>query len=86
MLRVGTANVQPRSAPQWVAFLDRMAALGYVEGRNFIYDHVQVPNEQAWEASYRDVVARQPDPTLRSSLYFRRQWNHREPSAFPRLG
>jgi putative tryptophan/tyrosine transport system substrate-binding protein len=61
MLRVGTANVQPRSAPQWVAFQDRMAALGYVEGKNFTYDHVQIPNPQAWEASYGDVVARKPD-------------------------
>lgn len=61
MLRVGTANVQPRSAPQWVAFQDRMAALGYVEGKNFTYDHVQIPNPQGWEASYRDVVARKPD-------------------------
>jgi hypothetical protein len=35
MLRVGTANVQPRSAPQWVAFERRMAELGYLEGKNF---------------------------------------------------
>jgi len=35
MLRVGTANVQPRSAPHWVAFIQRMAALGYIEGKNF---------------------------------------------------
>jgi putative ABC transport system substrate-binding protein len=76
MLRVGTANVQSRSAPQWVAFQDRMAALGYVEGKNFTYDHVQIPNTQAWEANYRDVVARQPDviiaagpePSLKSAL------------------
>jgi putative ABC transport system substrate-binding protein len=60
-LRVGTANVQPRSAPQWVAFMQRMAGLGYIEGRNFVYDHVQVPRTEAWEASYHEVVARQPD-------------------------
>lgn len=61
MLRVGTANVQPRSAPQWVAFLDRMAELGYVEGKNLTYDHLQIPNEQAWEESYRDIVSRKPN-------------------------
>jgi putative ABC transport system substrate-binding protein len=61
MLRVGTANVQPRTAPQWQAFLARMAELGYREGENFTYDHVQIPNAQAWEASYREVIARKPD-------------------------
>lgn len=76
MLRIGTANLQPRSAPQWIAFQNRMAELGYVEGKNFIYDHIQVPNEQAWVQAYRDVVARKPDilvaagpePSLRSAL------------------
>ena len=61
MLRVGTANVQPRSAPQWMAFVRRLAELGYSEGRNFTYDHVQIPGTEAWEATYREVVARKPD-------------------------
>ncbi len=61
MLRVGTANAQPRSAPQWVAFVGRMAELGYLEDRNFTYDHVQIPGPDAWEAVYREVVARKPD-------------------------
>jgi putative tryptophan/tyrosine transport system substrate-binding protein len=60
-LRVGTANAQPRTAPQWVAFVQRMAELGYREGENFIYDHVQIPDPQAWESAYREVVARKPD-------------------------
>jgi putative ABC transport system substrate-binding protein len=75
-LRIGTANLQPRSAPQWVAFQERMAALGYVEGKNFTYDHIQVSNEQAWVGGYRDVLERKPDiliaagpePSLRSAL------------------
>jgi hypothetical protein len=46
MLRIGTANLQPRSAPQWIAFQNRLAEHGYVEDKNFIYDHIQVPNEQ----------------------------------------
>ena len=61
MLRVGTANVQPRSAPHWVAFMQRMAALGYIEGKNFTYDHVQILNTQVWEPTYREVVVRKPD-------------------------
>ena len=61
MLRVGTANVQPRSAPQWVAFERRMAEFGYLEGKNFTFDHVQIPSTEAWESSYREVVARKAD-------------------------
>jgi putative ABC transport system substrate-binding protein len=61
MLRVGTANAQPRSAPQWIAFERRMAELGYLEGKNFTYDHVQIPSTNAWEATYREVVSRKPN-------------------------
>ena len=46
MLRIGTANLQPRSAPQWIAFQNRMAELGYVGGKNFIYDRIQVPTSK----------------------------------------
>lgn len=66
ILRVGTANAQPRTAPQWVAFVQRMAELGYKEGDNFIYDHIQIPNADAWEASYRTIVAQKPDIVLGS--------------------
>jgi putative ABC transport system substrate-binding protein len=61
MLRVGTANTQPRSAPQWVAFERRMAEIGYVTGKNLTFDHVQIPSTEAWEASYRGVVERKAD-------------------------
>jgi putative tryptophan/tyrosine transport system substrate-binding protein len=63
-LRVGTANAQPRTAPQWIAFVQRMAELGYREGENFAYDHVQVQNTEAWETAYRAVVAQKPDVVL----------------------
>jgi putative ABC transport system substrate-binding protein len=65
-LRVGTANVQPRTAPQWVAFVQRMAELGYKEGENFTYDHIQIPSPDAWETSYRTIVAHKPDIVLGS--------------------
>jgi ABC-type uncharacterized transport system substrate-binding protein len=61
MLRVGTANVQARSAPQWTAFQRRMAELGYVEGKNLAFDHIQIPGADAWEASYLELVARKAD-------------------------
>jgi putative tryptophan/tyrosine transport system substrate-binding protein len=61
VLRVGTANVQPRTAPQWIAFVQRMAELGYREGENFTYDHAQIQNAKGWEAGYRAIVAQKPD-------------------------
>jgi putative ABC transport system substrate-binding protein len=64
VLRVGTANVQPRTAPQWMAFVRRIADLGYREGENFVFDHIQIPNAEAWETGYREVVARKPDIIL----------------------
>jgi putative ABC transport system substrate-binding protein len=63
-LRVATANAQPRTAPQWAAFVQRMADLGYREGRNFTFDYVQVQDTAAWEDAYREVVARKPDIVL----------------------
>ena len=63
-LRVATANAQPRTAPQWVAFVQRMADLGYREGRNFTFDYVQVQDAAMWDAAYREVVARKPDIVL----------------------
>ena len=60
-LRVGTANVQPRNAPQWQAFIKRMADLGYRDGDNLVFDHVQVQGPEAWEEGYREVVSRKPD-------------------------
>ncbi len=59
-LRVGTANVQPRTAPQWVAFVQRMAELGYKEGENFTYDAIQIPNADAWEAAIAQSSRKSP--------------------------
>jgi ABC-type uncharacterized transport system substrate-binding protein len=41
MLRVGAVSpVSPRSAPQWVAFDQRMRELGYVEGQNLTVEFI----------------------------------------------
>lgn len=58
---VGGANAQPRSAPQWIAFVRRMAEFGYVEGRNRIFDHLQIAGPEGWERGYRAVVAKALD-------------------------
>ena len=44
MLRVGFVGVQPRESPFYGAFLERMAELGYQEGRNFTFEYIQTPN------------------------------------------
>jgi len=60
-LRVAVVNVQPKASPNWTIFVRRMAELGYVEGKNFVFDHAQVSNADAWETLYREAVARKPD-------------------------
>jgi len=60
-LRVAVVNVQPKASPNWTIFVRRMAELGYVEGKNFVFDYAQVSNADAWETLYREAVARKPD-------------------------
>ena len=61
MLRVGTVSGTPQSSPQWLAFLQRMAELGYQEGKTFAFDFVPAANEEGYETGYRMLVAREPD-------------------------
>ena len=58
-VRVGMTGVQPRTSAIYVAFVERMAELGYEEGKNFSFDHVQAANVAGYEAGYRELrVAR----------------------------
>jgi len=57
LLRIGTANAQPRSVPQWVAFENRLQELGH----NFSFDYVQVTGPDGWNDGYHEVIARKPD-------------------------
>jgi len=70
-LRVGAASLTPRSYPFWVAFEERMAALGYQEGRNLTFDFVQLASSGAFEAGYRELVARDADILLATGSAFR---------------
>ena len=60
-LRVAAVGLLPRSAPHWLIFVRRMAELGYVEGKNFVFDYAQVLSADSLEARYREAVARNPD-------------------------
>jgi putative ABC transport system substrate-binding protein len=64
MLRVGFVGVQPRESPLYVAFLKRMAELGYQEGRNFTFEYIQTPNIEGYDKSYRELAARKVDVFL----------------------
>src|SRR5215831_17731804 len=64
MLRVGFVGVQPRESPLYVAFLERMAELGYQEGRNFTFEYIQTPNIDGYEKGYRELAGRKVDVFL----------------------
>src|ERR687893_3104831 len=60
-LRVGTSSVQPRTTAVLVAFVERMAELGYEEGKNFSFDYVQAANVAGYEAAHRELASRKVD-------------------------
>ena len=64
VLRVGFVGAQPRESPFYGAFLERMAELGYQEGRNFTFEYIQTPNVEGYATSYREVAARKVDVFL----------------------
>src|SRR5262249_11982785 len=61
VLRVGLVSGQPRSAPNILAFEQRLAEIGYQEGKNFIFDFVQAASLEAFEAGYRELAAHKVD-------------------------
>jgi putative ABC transport system substrate-binding protein len=61
MLRVGLASVQPRTTAVYVAFIQRMAELGYEEGKNFIFDYIQVPNVDGYAGGFQELARRNVD-------------------------
>jgi ABC-type uncharacterized transport system substrate-binding protein len=64
MLRVGALSAQPRAAPIWLAFEQRMAELGHKQGTNFTFEFVQVANVGDYEGGYRELAARKVDIML----------------------
>ena len=62
--RVGYVGSNARSNPAMVAFEQQMAKLGYRDGDNFVFDFVKVPSTDAFEAGFRELMARKPDVIL----------------------
>jgi putative ABC transport system substrate-binding protein len=64
-LRVGTANVLPKERSGTLpGFEERMAQLGYEQGKTFDLEFVQVPSVGKYEATYREIAARKVDIIL----------------------
>jgi putative ABC transport system substrate-binding protein len=57
-LHVGYSGMLPRRSPHYNAFEQRMAELGYVEGRNFTFDFIQSPGIEGYEQSFRELASR----------------------------
>src|SRR5262245_10717896 len=53
--RVGLVSAQSRSAPNNAAFEKRLAELGYQDGKDFIFDFVQVASLEAWEIAFQGL-------------------------------
>ncbi len=66
MLRVGLVSAQPSTAPNLAAFKQRMAELGYDEGKSLMLDYVHAATIEAWEAGYREIEARKVDIIIAS--------------------
>jgi putative ABC transport system substrate-binding protein len=58
ILRVGAVSVQARTVPIYAAFVQRMAELGYEEGRNFVFEFVQAPNVDGYAAAFQELATR----------------------------
>src|SRR5262249_21962840 len=61
MRRVGLVSAQSRSAPNNAAFEKRLAELGYQDGKDFIFDFVQVASLEGWETAFQGLGARKVD-------------------------
>src|SRR5436190_23352761 len=60
-LRVGTVSGQPRSASFYLAFEQRMAELGYQEGKNVFFKHIHATSFEDYGPGYRQLVADKVD-------------------------
>src|SRR6516164_8936750 len=58
ILRVGMVAAQPKSSSPYEAFLQRMAELGYQQGRNFTFEFIQATNTEDYARGNRELVSR----------------------------
>jgi putative ABC transport system substrate-binding protein len=63
MTRVGIVTIQPRTAPMYAAFDQRLRELGYVEGQNLALDYVN-PEHRGIAAAIEELLRRKVDIIL----------------------
>jgi len=77
-LRIGTASPTPRRSPTsfLLPFERRMAELGYVEGKNFALEFIDIDRPNNYDESFQELVRRKvdiilaygPEASLKSAL------------------
>jgi putative ABC transport system substrate-binding protein len=63
MTRVGIVTIQPRTAPMYAAFDQRLRELGYVEGQNLALDYVN-PEHRGIAGAIEELLRRKVDIIL----------------------
>jgi hypothetical protein len=69
-LRVGTASPTPRVASTsfLTAFEQRMAELGYTDGKNFALEFIQLAQPNEWGDAFKELVRRKVEASLKSAM------------------
>ena len=58
VLRVGMVAGQPRTSPTYAPFLQRLAELGYEQGRNLAFEFIQAADVEDYTRGNRELVTR----------------------------
>jgi putative ABC transport system substrate-binding protein len=61
MLRVGMVAAQPRLSPPYEAFLQRLAELGYQQGRNLDFEFIQAAKPEDYDRGDQELLTRGVD-------------------------
>jgi putative tryptophan/tyrosine transport system substrate-binding protein len=61
ILRVGMVSAQPRSSSISVALVQRLAELGYEQGRNLGFEFIQAAKFEEYMPAYQELVRRGSD-------------------------
>jgi putative tryptophan/tyrosine transport system substrate-binding protein len=72
-----------RSAPIWVAFEQRLAELGYQEGRNLTFEFIQIPSYEGYESGFRELVARKVDIIFHGAAELGLKWALKATTTLP---
>jgi len=75
VLRVGMAMIAPRNALHIVAFVERMAVLGFRERDDFVLEHVPVARIEGYDVAFRELAHRNVDILVAlSAMGWCRRW------------